>query len=183
MRKLPFLLVLLLLSLLLLAAAASAHAARLPVPAQGAPLLGKADDDSAAADEGEADEGGEDEDCESEDDEEAESCEEAEDAEEAGGCVLEGGTASFTVVPGAGEVRLRIHYRAFEAGAVLVDASLHGAKGSLHLGSERARFHRSGVLRYSFQLGARQIARALAARGLEVKLRAVGAPADCELDL
>jgi hypothetical protein len=192
MRKLPILLVLLLASLLLLAAAASAHAFTFPAtaaPAAAHPHQEEVDDDDETDEEGddesvpveEIDDGGEE--CEAE---EAEACEEeTEDleAEEAEECLLEDGSASFTVAPGAGQVRLRVHYRALEAAAVVVDARLRGTKGALHLGTDRARFHRAGVYRYSFDLASKQLAKAVAAKDFEVSLYAVGTPADCEMHL
>lgn len=194
MRKLPILLVLLLLSLLLLTAAASAHAASLPLPAQAAPLLaptddeeGDADDDAdTVEDEGEDDEAGVAEaDDEGEDGgpDEDELCVEDLLDEEAEECLLVSANASFTAAPGAGQVRLTVHYRAFEPTAVAVDARLHGAKGGVRLGSERVRFHRAGVYREVFNLGSKQMAKAVAAKDLEVELHAVGTPADCEMHL
>lgn len=188
MRKLPFLLVLLLLSLMLLAAAASAKAATLP-PAAGpaATFAGAADEeetegeDESAADEnegGEAEEEGED--CGAEEDE---LCEEEGEDGEAEECVLEDATASVAVAPGADQVRLTIRYDSLEPTAVLVDSRLRGGKGGLHLGSDRARFGRNGVYRDSFDLGAKQMGKALAAREFEIDLRAVGTPAGCDLQL
>jgi hypothetical protein len=183
MRKLPYLLVLLLLSLLLLAAAASAHALTLPaVATQASPFASPPEEETEADEEGESDESevdDEGEDCGAEEDE---LCEE-ETEEEAEECLLEDADASFTAAPGAGEVRLRVHYRAFEPTAVVVDASLRGAKGSLHLGNERVRFHRAGIYRDSFNLGDKLMAKAVSAKEFEVDLRAVGTPADCEMHL
>lgn len=183
MRKLPHLLALLLLSLLLLAAAASAHAVTPPAAAaHGAPVA----EEETEEDEGEADDEGDDsesddegEDCGAEEDE---LCEEETD-EEAEECMLEDASASFTAAPGAGEVRLRVQYRAFEPTAVVVDARLRGSKGALHLGTDRTRFRRAGVYRYSFDLGSRQMAKAVAAKEFEVDLYAVGTPAACEIHL
>jgi hypothetical protein len=189
LRKLPFLLALLLLSLMLLAAAASAHALTLPAQAQTLPFAAAAEDEEAE-DESEADDDGEEEGddaaeaCESEDEEAEERCEEElAETEEAEDCVLEEASASFAVVPAAGEVRLTVRYEAFEPATVAVDASLRGAKGGLHLGSDHARFHHAGVYRDSFALGAKQMAKALAAREFEVDLHAAGTPADCALGL
>jgi hypothetical protein len=190
MRKLPLLLVLLLASLMLLAAAASAHAVSLPAVATVPPFVSP-EDDEAEADDGGAGEGegdsvpveevdDESEDCEGEEDE---ACEEGLELEEAEECVLEDASASFTATPGAGQVRLRVHYRAFAATEVVVDARLRGTKGALHLGTDRARFHRAGVFHYSFDLGDKQMAKAVAAKDLEVDLYAVGTPADCEIQL
>ncbi|HWN72234.1 MAG TPA: hypothetical protein VNN15_00335 [Solirubrobacterales bacterium] len=189
MRKLPFLLALLLMSLLLLGASASAHAVALPAPAQVPPFAPPGDDEEEADDESEADEGDEEEAdevdlCESEDEEDEERCEEElAETEEDEECVLEDASASFTAAPGAGEVRLRVHYRAFEPTEVAIDASLRGSKGNLHLGGDRARFHRAGVYRFSFELGTKQLAKAVAAKEFEVDLHAVGTPDDCTLSL
>lgn len=191
MRKLPYLLALLLLSLLLLAAAASAHAVTLPgVTTQAPPLVSPPEEETEAEEEGEAEEDeaeAESDECTIEDEEDVQLCaeiaqEEQEEAE-VKRCVIEDADASFTAAPGAGEVRLRVHYRAFEPTAVIVDASLRGAKGSLHLGNERVRFHRAGVYRDSFDLGSKQMAKAVAAKEFEVDLRAVGAPAECAMHL
>jgi hypothetical protein len=197
MRKLPILLVLLLLSLSLLAAAASAHAANLPLPAAATPLLTQADEEEDEADDdtdeaedledegeddgaeaAEADDEGED--CGPDEDE---LCVEELDGSEAEECLLVSANASFTAAPGAGQVRLTVHYRALEPTAVAVDARLRGAKGGVHLGSERVRFHRAGVYREVFNLGSKQMVKAVAARDLEVELHAVGTPADCGMHL
>ena len=188
MRKLPLLLLLLLLSLLLLAAAASAHASVLALPRGTTALAAPAADGEAEAGgetegeagEGEGDEGDEGEGCGAE---AGEPCEEEEEEEEEEECLLEGASAMVSVSRSGGHVRLTVRYRASEPTAVAIDASLRGRKGSLHLGRERVRFHRAGTYRDRFSLGPRQMPKALAARELEVRLRAVGAPAGCELDL
>ena len=199
MRKLPYLLVLLLLSLMLLAAAASAHAVTLPPAAtQPSPFGGppeeeaededEAEDEADEDDEPEADDESDDAEVDVDDDgedcgaEEDELCE-AETEAEAEECLIEGASASFTAAAGAGEVRLRVHYRASEPTDVLVDAGLRGSKGSLHLGSRHARFHRAGVYRYDFSLGSKQMTKAVAAREFEVSLHPAGTPAGCELHL
>jgi hypothetical protein len=185
LRKLPFLLALLLLSLMLLAAAASAHALTLPTPAQVPPFAAAAADEEGE-DESEADDESEEEAdvCESEDEEAEERCEEELlETEEAEECVLEEADASFAVAPGSGEVRLTVRYETFAPAAVTVDASLRGGKGKLHLGSDHARFHQKGVYHDSFTLGAKQMAKALAAREFEVDLHAAGTPAECGLSL
>jgi hypothetical protein len=183
MRKLPILLALLLASLLLLAAAASAHALTLPALSAGPPLVAPGGEEEEA--EGGEDESSPAEEAESEacEDEEDEGCEEELELEAAEECLLEDADASFTAAPGADQVRLRVHYRAFEATEVIVDARLRGSKGALHLGTDRARFHRSGVYRYSFDLSSKQMAKAAAAKDLEVDLYAVGTPADCAMQL
>jgi hypothetical protein len=189
MRKLPFLLVLLLASLMLLAAAASAHAVSLPSFAM-APFVKPHDDDESEADDDEADGSDEEPVPVEEVDDEAEDCEDDEvcgeeelEPEAADACLLEGASASFSAAPGAGQVRLRVRYRALQPTQVVVDARLHGSKGALRLGTDRARFRRSGVYRYRFDLGSKQMAKAVAAKDLEVDLYAVGTPADCEMHL
>lgn len=185
MGKLPFLLVLLLFSLMLLAAAASAHATTLPLAVSASALTAE-DEEAEAGDEADVEgEEAEAEDVEGEGcgAEEDELCEEEAAAGEVEECLVEDASASFTASPGAGAVRLRIRYRAFEATAVVVDARLRGAKGSLNLGSHHTRFHRAGVYRYSFALDSKQMAKAVAARDFEVGLHAVGAPAGCALHL
>lgn len=182
MRKLPYLLALLLLSLLLLAAAASAHALTLPPPAiQASPFAGPPEEETEADEEGEGEESEADEgeDCGPEEDE---LCKEETEAE-AEECLLEDADASITAAPGAGEVRLRVHYRAFEPTVVVVDTRLRGSKGAFHLGTDRTRFRRAGVYRYSFNLGDKQMAKAVAAKEFEIDLYAVGTPADCEMHL
>lgn len=185
MRKLPFLLALLLLSLMLLAAAASAHAATVPLPAGSTMPTALVDEEGEG--ESEAGEGEEAEELEGEvcgaEEEAEELCEEEDETEEAEECLVEDASATVVVVPGKGQVRLTIRYHSFEPTTVAVDARLRNGKGGLHLGSDRARFRRAGTFHDSFDLGAKQMAKALAAHEFEVGLRAVGTPADCELDL
>ena len=191
MRKLPFLLMLLLFSLLLLAAAASAHAYSLPTtPETTSPVLQaepeEAEDEEEAdeSEEAESSEAGEagGEDCGAE---EGELCEEEGEGEgeKADECLLEDASASLMVAPEAHQVRLTIHYEVSKPTPVTIESRLHGAKGSLHLGSDRTRFHRSGTYRDSFELGAKQMLKALAAREFDVDLHAAGTPRDCALQL
>ncbi|HEX6455810.1 MAG TPA: hypothetical protein VF009_04755 [Solirubrobacterales bacterium] len=184
MRKLPLLLVLLLLSLMLLAAAASAHAASLSLPAGPTPLVAADEEGEGEAEAGEGEEAEEDEGEACDAEEEAEGlCEEEDETEEAEECLVEDADATVVVLPGKDQVWLTIRYHSFEPATVAVDARLRGAKGGLHLGSDRARFRRAGTFHDNFSLGARQMTRALAAHEFEVGLRAVGTPADCEIDL
>lgn len=189
MRKLlPSLLVLLLLSLMLVAAAASAHASSLPVAAVAATFSGAEEEafdlESEGGDEAEGAEPwvegeGERDGCAGE---EGEPCEE-EAAEEAGECVLRHASVAVAILPGTGQVRLTVRYDAFTPATVLVSGSLRGGKGSLHLGRSRAHFRRSGVYRDSFSFGPKQMAKALAAREVDVDLQAAGTPAECGLHL
>jgi hypothetical protein len=187
MRKLPLLLIPLLLSPILLTAAASAHALELPLGggrliSLAAPGEETGDGEVEGEDEEGSDEGEEGESCSAEEAEE-EICEEDGGGEAAEECLLEAADASVVATPGNDLVRLTVHYRALEPTAVTVDAGLRGSKGSLHLGSERVHFHRTGVYRDSFSLGPKQMPKALAAREFKIRLRAVGSPADCRLDL
>jgi hypothetical protein len=183
MRKLPFLLVL----LLLLAAAASAHALSLASPPAVAGVLSQTEDEEAEEDgegEGEEAEVSEaDEEGEGCGAEEGEACEEEDEGAEGDGCVLQGAVASMSLAPSVDQVRLTVHYRASEPTAVILASRLRGAKGGLHLGTDRARFNRRGTYRDSFQLAPKQMPKALAARELEVDLHAPGTPAACALQL
>lgn len=176
MRKLPLLLVLLLISLFAVAGPAQA----LSVPA--APPIPAGEE----AEEGEENEGDESEACEA-DPEEGESCEEAEEAvEEAAAveeCVIEDAAATVAANPGNDTVRLTIHYKAITPAAVVMDARLRGSKGGLHLGADRARFHRAGVFHDSFGLSKKEMVRALAAREFAIELHAVNTPPSCRMHL
>lgn len=191
MRKLPYLLVLLLLSLLLLAAAASAHALTLPTAATGAsPFAAPPEEETEADEEGEAedDEMEDDSDeCTIEDEEDVQLCAEIaqEEREEAEieRCVIEDATAKVSANSGDDTIRITIRYQAFTPATVAIDVRLSGTKGKLHLGTGRARFHHTGVYRDSFRLGTKQMAKAVGAKEFEVDLRAVGTPAECEMQL
>jgi hypothetical protein len=200
MRKLPILLVLLLLLSLLTAAAsaASAHAFALPGIGQPAPLVAPDDEEDEAEDDGEDELEAEDDETEAAEEEEEEEeedascfgeedeelCEQQADEEaEAEECLLEGAEAAVKASPGRGKVRLTVRYQSFEPTRVNVNARLRGAKGGLHLGSDRARFRRSGVYHDTFKLNEREMARALAARQFAVDLQAAGTPGYCEVHL
>ncbi len=187
MRKLPYLLALLLLSLLLLAAAASAHAVTLPAPAtQASPFGGPPEEETEGESEDDEMEDESDE-CTVEDEEDVQLCAEIvqEEKEEAEieRCVIEDATAKVSPNSGDDTIRITIRYQAFTPATVAIDVRLGGAKGRLHLGTGRARFHRAGVYRDSFSLGTKQMAKAVAAKEFEVDLYAVGTPADCEMHL
>jgi hypothetical protein len=138
-----------------------------------APEEEEAEEEAEASEEGES----EGEECESDDPAEQGECE-AEAADEAPReCLLS--TAAATISAGHDRVRLRLRYTAASPVAVAVDYGLHGAKGSLFLGSERKRVKASGVLSLSKQLSEGQMAKVLAARSFTVRLRALGAPGYC----
>ncbi|HEX8050314.1 MAG TPA: hypothetical protein VF504_02500 [Solirubrobacterales bacterium] len=181
MRKLPLLLALLLLSVLLTAASAQASFAPTPAPPQ--PFAAVDDEE----DEAEEDEAEESEDCVIEDEEDVQLCaeiaeEEREEAEEEQ-CVLDAAKAAVTVNPGKRRLRLTVHYKTLKPATVDVEASLQGPKGAVHLGTEHARFRRSGTYRDTFTLPEKQMKKALAAREFSVDLHVVNAPASCGLEL
>lgn len=183
MRNLSTLLVLLLLAAL--AIAPSAQAGLLPAAPQLSPLAlaGEADEGEEAEDEG----------GESEPEEEEEACEpeEGEPCEEAAAparrvddeCLLKKASANVTANPGKGRLRLAVHYRTLKPATVAVEASLQGSKGVLHLGTDHARFRRSGVYRDTFALAERKMKKALAAREFSVRLQVVDTPASCRVEL
>ncbi|MFL5873448.1 MAG: hypothetical protein ACJ75T_08250 [Solirubrobacterales bacterium] len=187
-----FLLPLLLASLALAAAAGPAQALSLPLPPL--PLVAgeeaddaEAGDELAGADEGEDGEEVTAENCTIEDEEDVQLCAEiaAEEAEEARTeeCVLEDATARVSANPGNDSVALTVRYEADSPASVAVDARLTGGKGSVHLGSDHARFRRSGTFRDTFVLGEKRMDRVLAAREFDVELQAVNTPRYCRLDL
>ncbi|HST70669.1 MAG TPA: hypothetical protein VLI94_13560 [Solirubrobacterales bacterium] len=181
MRKLPLLLALLLLSVLL--GAASAQASLLPVPAPVQPFV-TVDEEEAEEDEAEEDE---EEFCTLEEEEE-ELCEEepapkGKDKAEGEECLLKSAKAAITANPGKQRLRLTVHYRTLKPTTVNVEASLQGPKGTVRLGSEHARFRRSGVYRDTFSLPEKQAKKALAAREFLVELHVVNAPSSCDVEL
>jgi hypothetical protein len=178
----------LLLASIVLAATAKAF----PAPAHERPLslpaLSAAADDEGEEDGEEADGTEEAEGCEAEDSEEAEDdeaeeepgCEEeAEEADEEAECGLESADASVAANPGSGKVRVTVRYSAFSPSSFDLDYSLRGGKGGLHLGSARARFHRSGVFHDTVTVGGRKLAKLAAVHQFVIDLHAVGTPGYC----
>ena len=141
--------------------------------APAAPEEEEAEEEAEASEEGEF----EVEECESDDAAEQAECEEEAAGEAPRECLLSSATA--TVSAGHDRVRLRLRYTAASPVAVAVDYGLHGAKGSLFLGSEKKRVKTSGVLRLNKQLGEAQMAKVLAARSFTVRLRVPGTPGYC----
>jgi hypothetical protein len=186
MRNLPLLLVLLLLSAL--AAAPAAPASSLPFVDQIRPLALDDEEESEEA-EDEAEEAEvERELCEEDPEfceEEAEPRGKAKGKDEGQGdqCALKNASANVTLNPGKRRLRLTVHYRTLKPASVSVGASLEGPKGMVHLGTDHARFHRSGVYRDSFGLAEKQTKKALAAREFSVELHVVNEPASCRLEL
>lgn len=177
MRNLPLLLALLLLGVLL--SAASAQASLLPVPAAAQPFVTVDEEDEA--------EEAEEEFCTLEEEEE-ELCEE-ESAPKGKGkdkgdeCLLKSAQAVLTANPGKRQLRLTVHYKTLKPTTVNVETSLKGPKGTVRLGTEHARFRRSGVYRDTFSLPEKQAKKALAAREFSVELHVVNAPSSCDVAL
>jgi hypothetical protein len=131
------------------------------------------DDEGDAADE-----------CEFDDEAAEEACEERLEEEEieeaeAEECRLETAEATVAAIPGRNQLRLTVRYRAFAPSAVAVALELRGAKGALELGTETARFGRSGTLHSERTLSDSQMARAMAAREFIVGLQAIDTPDFC----
>jgi len=183
MRNLPLLLTLLLLSVLL--AAASAQATPVPVPDETIPFVNEEEAESEDEEpESEEEESGE---CTIEDEEDVQLCAEIAREErelaKAEECVVEKAKASVTANPGKRRLRLTVRYKTSKPAAVTVTASLRGVKGALLLGTDHARFRRSGVYRDTFTLAEKQVKKAMAARKLSVDLHAVNTPPSCRVHL
>lgn len=177
MRNLPLLLVLLLLSVLV--SAASAQASLLPAP-QLAPtsLLAEEEDEG---EELEADE--ESESCVIEDEEDVQLCaevaqEEKEEAE-AERCVLESASASVDANPAGGKIRITIRYTNYEPAPFSLRYSLRGGKGSLNLGSTKARLGETGAFHDVVRIDERKLPKVLAAREFQIELQAQKTPGSC----
>jgi hypothetical protein len=117
-----------------------------------------------------------------------EECEEEEPGEcdeEAGGPEAPAECLLTTLQPAAfafgnsDKVRLQVRYTAAYSTSIRVESGLHGAKGSLFLGSERKRFGKKGVLQLSRKLAESQMAKVMAARDFTVRLRVLDAPRWC----
>lgn len=167
-----------------------AHAAQAAAPAPNAgpdpfaPLLFEEEDEEADLFDLEEEE--ELDPCEEIDDDlEFEECVEAEEPEEAEAeeCILTSAVARVVARPKRGRLDLVVRYRSERPAAVTVRWRLRGPRGGLSLGTERARFSRSGAFRHRERLrNARQLRRALAAREFRVTVRAVNTPGHCRDD-
>jgi hypothetical protein len=185
MRKFPLLLVLLLLALL--AVAPAAQASLVPAADQAISLVAAAadeeEDEGEDPEEGGGEEAEEDEECEPEEGEPCEEEAEAAPEKQADGCLLKKADAAVTVNPGKRRLRVTVHYRTRMPAAVTVTAKLQGPRGAVHLGTDHARFRRSGVYRDTFGLAEKQMKKALAARQLTVELQVADTPPSCVVHL
>ena len=168
----------------ILGLARSAQAATLSVPGLPAPVLSAApaDDEEDEAEASEGDEDFEFEECEDED--ESDFCEAEEDdsdrPEAPAECLLSRAEPTVSVAPNRDRVQLQIRYKTTASATVTIDYGLHGAKGSLYLGSEKKHFGRSGVLHLDEILAESQMAKVMAAKGFTVRLRVAAAPRYCQ---
>jgi hypothetical protein len=114
-----------------------------------------------------------------EDEEEAEDEEAGANGEPPYECLLRTARATVVVQEPQSRLRLQLSYTTFEPAAVAVEYRLRGAKGSLSLASPRRQLSQTGVLRESEPLSESELKRAMATRDVIVRLRVLGAPADC----
>jgi hypothetical protein len=165
----------------------AAAAAAAPDPS-GSGEDGEWDEGEWDWDEGEAeasqDEGEAPDECEFEDEAREEACEEAleekeVEAAEAEECRLDSAEATVAAMPSRNQVRLTLRYRTFEPSAVSIDLGLRGAKGTLDLGSDSARFGLSGTLHTTETLTDSQMERAMAAKEFTVGVYALNTPDSC----
>lgn len=186
MRNLPPLLALLLLSIFSIGA--TAQASPLSLTDQPRPLVAFAEEDEG--EEGEEEEGDLDRElceydpelfCEEEEEEEATPKQKGDKKDDE--CALRGAKAAVSVNPGKRRLRLTVHYKTREPATVSVAATLLGSNGAVHLGTEHARFRRSGVYRDTFGLSEKQTKKAASAREFSVQLHVVNAPASCDVEL
>jgi hypothetical protein len=118
---------------------------------------------------------------------EAEECEEGEEeeCEEGAGpeapreCLLSSAEATVVASPHQDRVRLLVRYTTSFPTTVAVAYGLHGAKGSLSLGSDKKHFAKEGVLHLTKRLTDTEMAKVLAAKGFTVRLHALAAPSRC----
>jgi hypothetical protein len=174
-----------------LAMARSAQALNPLPPAHPLALVAAAprDEEDEEEEEGEAEAAGDDEyeaeECETGEEDEEECADEGdentgEDSETPPECLLSSTRATIFATPNSGKVRLQVQYTSTSPAAVAVDYGLHGAKGSLYLGSDRKRFARQGALNLSRQLNEVQMAKVVAAKDFTVRFHVLDAPGYCQ---
>jgi hypothetical protein len=166
----------------ILSLAKSAQALTLPDASgvDSTSLLAPAADEEEVEEEGEAeaseDEGFEADECEAGEEE----CEDESAVVAPAECLLSSAEATVFAFGNRDRVRLQVRYTATSPTAVAVDYGLHGAKGSLHLGSKKKRFARKGVLRLNRDLSEGQMAKVMAAKDFTVRIRIASAPGWCQ---
>jgi len=135
------------------------------------------DEDEAGA-ESSDDEGVEIEDCEADEESAEEECDERGGAPAE--CELGDAEATVSASPNHDRVSLRVRYSTATPTVVSLDYGLHGAKGSLHLGTTKKKLGKEGVLRLTRTLSEVQMAKVLAAKGFTVRLRVPDTPSYCQ---
>ncbi len=95
-------------------------------------------------------------------------------------CLVQSADPTVLVIPNRDRVRLAVRYSTSTPTVVSLDYGLHGSRGSLHLGAAQKRIGSRGVLRLSKSLTKAQMAKAMAAKGFTVRVRAAAAPAYCQ---
>jgi hypothetical protein len=111
--------------------------------------------------------------------EEVEGCEAEASQEGPQECLLSSVDATVLTKPASDRVRLVVRYSTFSPATVGVALSLRGGKGSLNLGTDTARFGRSGVFRQTAHLSEKQMAKVVVATEFRVRVRAVNTPSYC----
>lgn len=94
-------------------------------------------------------------------------------------CLLRSARARVLTYAAHDRLRLVIHYTSFSPAEVLVGYRLAGGRGSLGLGSARARFTTQGLFRATEKLSEAQAAKVRAAKRFTVTLDILGAPRYC----
>jgi hypothetical protein len=118
---------------------------------------------------------------------EAEECEvgEEEECEDEAGpeapqeCLLSSAEATIAASTHQAKVRLLVRYTTSTPTAVTVEYGLHGAKGSLFLGSEKKHFGSKGVLHLTRRLSEAQMTKVVAAKEFTVRFHVLAAPGFC----
>lgn len=184
MRKLP-----LPLALLLLAALGSAPAAQASLQAAVQPVTTFLVDEEGDKAEAAEDEEGEDEpeetgdNCVIEDEEDVQLCaeivQEEKESREAERCVLESANASVDPSRTGDKIRLTVRYTTYGPAPFSLRYSLRGSKGSLQLGTAKARFGRSGTFHDVIRVDDRKLPKVLAAREFQIELQAQKTPGFC----
>jgi hypothetical protein len=163
----------------ILAMAKSAQAFTVPAApgitaiAAAAPPADEEAEDEAEASEGEEPEA---EECEVGEEEE---CEDEAGPEAPQECLLSSAEATIDASTDRAKVRLLVRYTTSTPTAVAVEYGLHGAKGSLYLGSEKKHFGRQGVLHLTRRLSEAQMTKVVAAKEFTVRFHVLAAPGFC----
>jgi alpha-tubulin suppressor-like RCC1 family protein len=94
-------------------------------------------------------------------------------------CVLRVARARVFAFTHQHRVRLVIHYKTYRPARVTVSYKLHGARGSLALGSASSHFKTAGIFRLPERLNKRGVAKVRATRAMTVKFTISKTPTSC----